>query len=107
MHISFAPRELRDFCNNPSPGALAGLDIDRLKARLADLDAVDNLTELIVGKPDLLTSTAADIPIAIGDNYALRCRVDQVAAQNQDPVRWNECHWIMVESLEPIGATNE
>ncbi len=107
MHISFASRTLRDFCNEPMMDAFVGLDLDRLKARLADLDAVRDLTELVSGRPDLDISTADKILIPVGSNYRFLCRVNHVPAQDRSPVSWTTCHWIMIESLQPLGLSDD
>ncbi len=49
MELSFATRQLREFCINPLAGDLSSDDVIDLKARLAELAAAETLGEMPFG----------------------------------------------------------
>ena len=52
MELSFATRQLREFCINPLAGDLSSGDVIDLKARLAELAAAETLGEMPFGREE-------------------------------------------------------
>lgn len=77
MQIGFATRALRSYCLEPTGDQLSESELEKLKARLADIVAAPNLNELVIGRPQAVPELVA-FPISIGPAARLDCRIDHV-----------------------------
>lgn len=75
MEIAFETRELRDMCENSLAAIRAfGDDVaQKLRARLADLDSAENLSELVTGNLRLMgESDSPSFALDLASNVQLK-----------------------------------
>ena len=105
MKIEFGTSDLQDLCENEKymKKKLGNASANKLKIRLADLQAAKKVSELVAGKPHPLRYKRLgqfSVTILGGLRLIFECGNNPIPKTNDDSVDWTQVTIVKILSLE-------